>query len=101
LHSRRDKEALNINKEATNTDEETWTLDEGIEVDRMLEEGFKDDWHKLMEDASKLVYGSFKLSHLTTILLILNLQVVHGWIDESVDELLELLHQFLPPESTL
>jgi hypothetical protein len=66
----------------------------------MLNEGLKDDWNKLMEDASKPVYGTCKLSHLTTILLILNLQVVHGWKNESVDELLALLHWLLPPDST-
>ena len=44
LHSMRDVEVPNINEEATNTDGEVGTLDEGIEVDRMLNEGFKDDW---------------------------------------------------------
>ena len=52
-----------------------------------------------MEDISKPVYGTY--SHLTTILLILNLQTVHGWTNDSVDELLTLLHQLLPPDSTL
>jgi len=27
--------------------------------------------------------------------------VVHGWTDESVDELLAMLHRLLPPDSTL
>ena len=54
-----------------------------------------------MEGASKPMYGTFKLSHLTTILLILNLQIVHGWKNESVDELLAFLQQFLPLDSTL
>ena len=67
----------------------------------MMNEGFKDDWHKLMEDASKPVYGTYRLSHLTTILLILNFQMVQGWTNDIVDELMELLHQLLPPESTL
>ena len=66
----------------------------------MLNEGFKDDWQKLMEDASKPVYDTCKFSHLTTILVLLNLQTVHGWTNESVDELLALLHQLLPPDST-
>ena len=51
--------------------------------------------------ASKPVYGTCRLSHLTPILLILNLQTMHGWTNDSVDELLALLHQLLPPESTL
>ena len=76
-------------------------LDEGIEVDRMLNEGFKDDWQKLLEDASRPVYGTCKLIHLSTIILILNLQTVHGWTNASVDELLALLHRLLPPDSTL
>ena len=75
----------------TNADEQATILDEGIEVDRMMNEGFKDEWQKLMEDALKPVYGTCNLSHLTTILLILNLQVVHGWTNESVDELLAFL----------
>ena len=66
----------------------------------MFNEGLKGDWKKLMEDASKLVYGTCKLSNLTTILLILNLQAMHGWTNKSVNELLSLLHQFLPPKST-
>ena len=43
LHSMRDVEIPNINEEATNRDGEFGTLDEGIEVDRMLNEGCKDD----------------------------------------------------------
>ena len=101
LHSMRDVEVPNINDEATNTDGDFGTLDEGIEVDRMLNEGFKDDWQKLMEDASKPVYDTCKFSHLTTILVLLNLQTVHGWTNESVDELLAFLHELLPPKSTL
>ena len=54
-----------------------------------------------MENASKHVYGTCKLSHLSTIILILNLQTVHGWTNASVDELLALLHRLLPPDSTL
>ena len=101
LHSMRDVEVPNINKEATNIDGYFETLDEGIEVDRMLNEGFKDDWQKFMEDASKPVYDTCKFSHLTTILVLLNLQTVHGWIIESVDDLLAFLHELLPPNSTL
>ena len=67
----------NINKEETNTYGEVGTLDEWIEVDRMMNEGFKDDWKKLMEGASKPVYGTSKFSHLTTILVLLNLQTMH------------------------
>ena len=44
LHSMRDIEVPNINDEAKNIDGDFGTLDEGIEVDRMLNEGFKDDW---------------------------------------------------------
>ena len=73
LQVTRDVEAPNIDDEASNADEHATILDEGIEVDRMMNEGFKDDWHKLMEDASKPVYGTSNLSHLSTILLILNL----------------------------
>ena len=101
LQSMRDVEAPNIDEEASNAGEHATILDEGIEVDRMMNEGFKDDWHKLMEDASKPVYGTSKLSHLSTILLILNLQTVHGWTNESVDELLTFLQQLLPLDSTL
>ena len=86
LHSMRDEEAPNIDEEtpnidevAPNIDEDVRILDEGIEVDRMLNEGLNDDWNKLMEDSLKPVYENCKLSHLTTILKILNLQVVHGW----------------------
>ena len=100
LHSMRDVEVPNINDEATNTDGDFGTLDEGIEVDRMLNEGFKDDWQKLMEDASKPVYDTCKFSHLTTILVLLNLQIVHGWTNESVDDLLSFSHELLPPKST-
>ena len=50
-----------------------------VEANRILNEGLNDDWAKLMEDALKLVYANCKLSHLTTILLILNLQAMHGW----------------------
>lgn len=95
----RDVEAKNIDEDASNAGEQETILDEGIAVDRMMNGGFKDDWHKLMEDASKHVYGTSKLSHLSTILLILNLQTVHGWTNESVDELLAFLHQLLPLDS--
>ena len=54
-----------------------------------------------MEDALKHVYVHCKLTHLTTILQILNLQVVHGWTNESVDELLAFLSWLLPRDSTL
>ena len=97
----RDIEAQNIDEEATNSDEDAIILDEGVEIDIMINHGFKDVWNKLIEDASKYMYGTFRLSHLTTILIILNLQTVHGWKNDSVDELLALLHQLLPPESTL
>ena len=66
----------------------------------MMNEGFKDDWQKLMEGALKLVYGTCKLSHLIAILLILNLQAMHCWKNESV-ELLTFFHQLLTPNSTL
>ena len=59
LQSMRDVEAQNIDEEATNSDEEETILDEGVEIDRMMYECFKDDWHKLMADASKLVYGTY------------------------------------------
>ena len=52
----------------------------------MMNEGFKDDWKKLMEDASKPVYGTCKLIHLLKIILILNLLTMHGWTNASVDE---------------
>ena len=39
----RDVEALNIDEVATNADEEAPTLDEEIEVDRVLNDGFNDD----------------------------------------------------------
>lgn len=78
----RDEEATNIDEVAPNIDEEATMLDEGFEVDRMLNEGLNDDWDKLMEDTSKLVYDNCRLSHLTTILQILNLQVVFGWKNE-------------------
>ncbi|XP_059064962.1 uncharacterized protein LOC131856998 [Cryptomeria japonica] len=67
----------------------------------MLNEGLRDDWAKSMEDALKLVCANCELNHLTTILQILNLQVVHGWTNESVDQLLALLSSLLPPDSTL
>ena len=44
LHSMRDVEVPNINDEATNIDGEVGTLNERIEVDRMSNEGSKDDW---------------------------------------------------------
>ena len=100
LQSMRDVEAQNIDEEATNSDEEATILDEWAEIDRMMNEGFKDDWHKLMEDASKPMYGTCNFSHLTTICVLLNLQIVHGWTNESVDELLSFLHELLPPSST-
>ena len=84
LHSMRDEEAPNIDEVAPNIDEDVRILDEGIEVDRMLNEGLNDDWNKLMEDSLKPVYENCKLSHLTTILQILNLQMVHGWSNECL-----------------
>jgi hypothetical protein len=63
VHNMRDKEAQNINEDKKNTDEEQGTLDEGIEVDIMFNEDFKDYWHKLMENASKPMYGTCELSH--------------------------------------
>ena len=53
-----------------------------------------------MEDASKPVYGTCKFSHLTTIIVLLNMQMVHGWRNEAVNDLLAFLHEFLPPNST-
>ena len=55
-----------------------------------MNEGFKDDWNKLMEVASKPMYGTYRLIHLKKILLILNFQTVHGWTNDSVDELFAL-----------
>ena len=54
-----------------------------------------------MEDSIKLVYANCKLSQLTTILQILKLQVVHGWTNESLDELFSFFSWLLPCESTL
>jgi hypothetical protein len=96
----RDEEETNIDEVAPNIDEEEIMLDEGFEVDRMLNEGLNDDWAKSMEDALKPVYANCKLSHLKTILQIINLQVVFGWKNESVDQLLALLSSLLPPDST-
>jgi hypothetical protein len=101
LHRMKDEEVPNIHEVAPNIDEEETMLDEGVEVNRMLNEGLNDDWAKSMEDALNPMYGNCKLSHLTTILQILNLQVVHGWTNESVDELLAFLTQLLPHDSTL
>ena len=78
-HTVRDEEATNIDEVAPNIDEEETMLDEGFEVDRMLNEGLNDDWAKSMDNSLKHVYANCKLSHLTTILQILNLQVVFGW----------------------
>ena len=100
LHNIREVEVPNINEEETNTDGDFRTLYEGIEFDRMLNEGFDDVLQKLMEDASKPMYGTCKFRHLTTILVILNLQTVHDWTNESVDDLLAFLHELLPPKST-
>lgn len=86
---------------APNIDEDAIMLDEVVEVHRMLNEGINDDWANSMEDALNSLYANCKLSHLTTILQILNLQVVHGWTNERVDELLVLLSQLLPHDSTL
>ena len=76
-------------------------MDEGSKFDIMLNEGLNCDQNKLTGDALKPVYGTCKLSHLSTIILILNLQTVHGWTNASVDELLALLHRLLPHDSTL
>jgi len=95
-----DEEAPNINEEAPNINEEVGIIDEGFEVDRMLDESLNGDWNNLMEDVLKLVYGMGKLSNLITILQNINFQVVYGWTNESVDELLGFLHQLLPPDST-
>jgi hypothetical protein len=67
----------------------------------MLNEGLDDDWAKSMEDALKPMYDNCKLSNLTTILKIINLQVMHSWKNESVDELLVLLRLLLPLDFTL
>ena len=82
------------------SDVEEATLDEGFEVDKMVNGGVDDGWAKSMEDVLKPMYVNCKLGHLTIILQILNLQVVHGWKNGSVDELLALLNQLLPPESS-
>ena len=86
---------------ARKLDEVTEMFDEGFEVDRMLNEGLNDDWDKAMEDVLKPLYANCKLSHLMTILQILNLQVVHGWTNESVDQLLSLLTSLLLDDSIL
>ena len=67
----------------------------------MFEEGLNDDWAKSMEYILNPLYANCRLSHLTTILQIINLQVVHGWTNESVDQLLTLLSSLLPADSTL
>jgi hypothetical protein len=77
VHSMRDEEVPNIPEVAPNIYEEATMLDEGVEVNRMLNEGLNDDWSKSMEDSLKIVYDNCKLSYLTTILQILNLQVVN------------------------
>jgi hypothetical protein len=41
-------------EEETNIDEEIAILDEEIEFDKMLNEGLRGVWNKLMEDSSKL-----------------------------------------------
>ena len=91
LRSMRDEEVPNLTEVATHIDEDAKILDEGVEVHRMLNESLNNDWAKSMEDALKPVYVNCKLIHLKTILQILNLQVVHGWKNESVDELIALL----------
>jgi len=75
-------------------------LYEGVEVHRMLNEGLNNDWSKSMEDALKLESANCRLIRLTTILQIINLQVMHGWKNESVDELLAFLSWWLPRYST-
>ena len=101
VHSMRDEEVPNIPKVTSNIDEEETMLDEGVEVNRMLNEGLNYDLAKLMKDSLNLVYANCMLSHLTTILQILNLQVVLGWTNESVYELLAFLSWLLPCDSTL
>lgn len=86
------------NEKAPNIDEDATKLDKGFEVDRMLNEGLNSDWNKLMEDALKPMYGTCKLIHFTTILEILNFQVLHAWAFESVDELLALPCELLPAD---
>jgi hypothetical protein len=66
VHSMRDEEVPNIHEVAPNIDEEANMLDEGVEVNRMLNEGINDDWAKSMEDALNHVYANCKLSHLET-----------------------------------
>ena len=39
----RDVEAQNIDEEATNLDEDETIWDEGVRIDRMMNDGFKDD----------------------------------------------------------
>ena len=48
----------------------------------------------------KFCCDTCKFSHLTTIIVLLNFQIVHGWTNESVDDLLAFLHDLLPPKST-
>ena len=95
----RDEEAPNINEEASNIGEDETILDKGFEVDIMLNEALIDD-RMLMGDAFKLVYDTCKLSQLSTILLIINFQMVHGWTNGSVNDLLAFRHQLLPSNST-
>ena len=43
LQSMRDIEAQNMDEEETNPDEEATILDEGVEINRMMNECFKDE----------------------------------------------------------
>jgi hypothetical protein len=43
VHSMRDEEVPNIHEVAPNIDEEETMLDEGVEVNKMLNEGLNDD----------------------------------------------------------
>jgi hypothetical protein len=67
----KDEEATKKYEVAQNIYEEVKMLDGRFEADIMLNEG--------MDDVLKPMYANCKLSNLTTILQILNLQVMHIW----------------------
>lgn len=57
---------------------------------------------RIMDDGKKSIYEGCKLSKLSTVLLLYNLKVVHGWSETSFNELLMLLKfHLLPLENEL
>lgn len=58
-------------EEVDNIYEYTSTLDEIIEIDKMLNEGLNGVWNKSMEDVLKPMHSTYELSHLVAILLVL------------------------------